>query len=168
MTNGNIDDLEDLYGSLVRTAESQADGLRRFEALAESSPDAVVVIDAKGIILFANRRFFHVFGYSSRKSDDLLGESVEKIMPARYRDSHRGGLRRYLSTGASNLIGRIVKVTGLKVDGTEIPVELSIGHWQTESGEHFFSGVIRDIGPRIALDELLDKLVSERNPDAVI
>jgi len=76
-------------------------------------------------------------------------------MPEEFRDSHRRGLKRIGSTGESNLIGKTVELQGLRKDGSQFPLELSLATWQTEKGT-FFTGIIRDItGTKLLNAQLL-------------
>jgi two-component system cell cycle sensor histidine kinase/response regulator CckA len=75
-------------------------------------------------------------------------------MPPRYRDQHRGGMRRVLAGGEAHIIGRTVEVEGLHRDGHEFPVELALSRWATASGK-FFTAIIRDITERRHAEETL-------------
>ena len=69
-------------------------------------------------------------------------------MPERYRDAHRAGIARFLATGEGRLTGSTVEVEGLRADGTEFPIELSLGSW-THNGQTCFTGVVRDMSDRV-------------------
>jgi PAS domain S-box-containing protein len=115
-----------------------------FRALAEAAPDAIVCGDAYGRITYWNRAAEESFGYTA---EEALGKPLTLIIPERYRRRHEEGMERYLATGSTTIMGRAVEVAGLRKDGTEFPVELSIGTW-TSQGEAYFTGILRDIAER--------------------
>ena len=68
-------------------------------------------------------------------------------MPEKYRQAHTAGMRRYAATGEERAIGQVFELDGLRKDGSEFPLELSLGVWETENGK-YFSGIMRDITER--------------------
>jgi PAS domain S-box-containing protein len=116
----------------------------RFRRLAESSNEGIVSIDAKGQIVFWNKGAHNIFGYWE---DEVIGESVQLLMPERYRSKHEHGFARFFETGEARIIGTTVEVEGLRKDGTEFPLELSLAAW-TADDERFFTGILRDISDR--------------------
>lgn len=121
----------------------------RFRAVVEMASDAIILADHLGTIMSWNRAAQVLFGYTG---DEVLGKPLTMIMPARYRDAHQKGLERVRSSGHSRLAGKAVELHGLKKDGTEFPLELSLGTWQA-GGSMFFSGIIRDITERKRSEE---------------
>ncbi|CAI4030415.1 hypothetical protein DNFV4_00843 [Nitrospira tepida] len=123
----------------------------RFRAIVQSASDAIVVADQEGMIVSCNKSAAELFGYGEA---DLAGRPLTVLMPARYRDAHAAGLLRLQQTGQSRLIGRPIELHGLKRDGAEFPLELSLATW-TSAGGRFFSGIIRDITERKRAEEAL-------------
>lgn len=126
-----------------RTRELKESG-KRIRGIVETSTDAIISANEKGEITLWNRAAEKVFGYSE-------GEALEKpltlIMPEEYHERHRRGFKHYLETGESRVIGRTVELEGLRKDGSEFPLELSLS--DLRSGErHIFTAVIRDIAER--------------------
>jgi PAS domain S-box-containing protein len=103
-----------------------------------------VSIDAEGRIAFWNRAAEDIFGYWE---DEVIGHSIQMLMPERYRSRHERGLARFLETGASGIIGTTVEFEGLRKDGTEILLEVSLATWTIDE-ERFFTGILRDISDR--------------------
>jgi PAS domain S-box-containing protein len=141
----------------AREPESTPDAQRDTEAavrslatvLVETASDAIVLADCRGAIMSWNRAAQRLFGYTGQ---DILGQSLTCLMPARYREAHQKGLERVRASGHSALAGKAVELYGLKKDGTEFPLELSLGTWK--SGDTvFFSGIIRDITERKRIEE---------------
>ncbi len=142
----------------------------RFRAVAQAANDAIIAADGCGTIIYWNRGAQTLFGYAE---DEILGKSLVTLMPERYRDGHQRGLERYGSTGERRVIGKTVELHGVRKDGREFPLELSIATWKTEEGE-FFSGVLRDITDRKRAEEALResekryRTLLEASADAVI
>ncbi|MEX2137762.1 MAG: PAS domain S-box protein [Pirellulales bacterium] len=130
---------------LLRASEA------KFRSVSESARDAIVAIDAQGRIVSWNAGAANVFGYSA---DEVLGQAVQVLMPERYREAHQQGLARARATGELRLLGKAVELIGLRKDGSEFPLEVCLGSWQSE-GERYFSGVIRDITERKQTEEAI-------------
>ncbi|NKB86710.1 MAG: PAS domain S-box protein [Acidobacteria bacterium] len=135
----------------------------KFRAATESAIDAIVSADARGKILSWNRAAERLFGYVE---EEMLGESLTKIIPDRYREQHNAGVERVGSGGRSRIIGSIVEIEGLHKDGHEVPVELSLTAWKLE-GERYFTGILRDIAERKEAEQRF-RSVTESAIDAII
>jgi PAS domain S-box-containing protein len=130
------------------------EGIRRVEEQArlivDSALDAVVVMDAEGLITDWNRQAEETFGWT--RSEALGRRMVETIVPPEYRSSHERGLERFLETGQGPVLNRRIEITALRRDGPEFPVELSIT--PLKSGDIWtFSSFIRDITARKRAEE---------------
>jgi PAS domain S-box-containing protein len=114
----------------------------------ETALDAVVVMKSDGVVADWNDRAAGVFGWPR---DEAVGRTLaELIIPERYREAHRNGLQRYLETGMASVLGTRIEVAGLRKNGTEFPVELSIS--PVRNGESvLFVGCLRDTTERNAL-----------------
>jgi PAS domain S-box-containing protein len=105
-------------------------------------------LDSDGIVADWNDRAVNVFGWSR---EEAVGRNMaDLITPERYREAHRKGLRRYLQSGQREVIGRRIEVSGLRRNGEEFPVELSISPIQDRENI-LFVGFLRDISERRAL-----------------
>lgn len=102
--------------------------------------DAVVIIDEEGIILYYNRKAEMVFGHSREK---VIGKSLTRLMPERYRELHYKALKRLLDGCEPRIMGELIEAEGLNNDGKEFPLEFSISPIKTEGGQLFLS-IIRD------------------------
>ena len=128
------------------TARKQADeALRaseeRFRSVTQSANDAIISADNRGIILSWNKGAKAIFGY---QEEEVRGKPLTLLMPERYREAHLQGVKRVQATGESRVIGTTVELDGLKKDGSEFPLELSLATWRT-MGETFYSAIVRDI-----------------------
>jgi diguanylate cyclase (GGDEF)-like protein/PAS domain S-box-containing protein len=142
-----------------------ADALRqsesRLRSVADSANDAIIAADAEGRILSWNPGAERMFGY---REDELLGGSLSLLMPERFRAMHDAGLRRVVERpDSSRMIGKTFEVVGLRKDGTEFPIELSLAMWETREGR-FFSGIIRDIAARRDAEDQARALESAPDP----
>jgi len=126
----------------------------RFRSLVESASDAIVVADGRGIIVSHNRSAATMFGYQQH---ELVGHPLTVLMHSRYHHRHTAGLARLEAGEPGRLIGSVVELQGLKQDGTEFPIELSLATWKTDAG-HFYSGIIRDSSKRKETERALDEL----------
>jgi len=118
----------------------------RFRTVTETAHDAIITADASGQIASWNRAAEDLFGH---REEDVLGRSLSLIIPARLRERHREGMERVRGGGAAHVIGRTVELDGLRRDGSEFPLELSLATWQM-AGERHFTGILRDISDRRA------------------
>lgn len=117
---------------------------QRFESVAQSINDAVLSVDSTSRIVFWNAGAQRVFGYNE---GEALGSSLMDLMPERFRDAHRAGMARLVATGEARVIGQTVELAAVRKDGSEFPMELSLGRFEI-GGDQFFTGVIRDISDR--------------------
>jgi PAS domain S-box-containing protein len=108
----------------------------------ETALDAVIVMKPDGVVADWNDRAVGVFGWSR---EEAVGQIMaDLIIPERYREAHRNGLRRYLESGKGEVIGRRIEVSGLRKNGEEFPLELSIAPIQDRENI-LFVGFVRDI-----------------------
>jgi two-component system sensor kinase FixL len=129
----------------VTSGRAREQALRQSElhvrSILATVPDAMVVIDDAGSILSFSAAAERLFGYAEA---DVVGRNVSVLMPSPYREQHDGYISRYETTGERRIIGIGRVVTGLKRDGTQFPMELSVGEARDE-GHRIFTGFIRDL-----------------------
>lgn len=123
----------------------------RFRSLVESASDAIVVADHRGLIVSWNRSASTLFGYAD---EEAIGQPLTLLMPARYRHAHEQGLARTGSAGKGCKIGSVLEMHGLKQEGIEFPIELTLATWNSATGR-FYSGIIRDITARKKTEDAL-------------
>jgi diguanylate cyclase (GGDEF)-like protein/PAS domain S-box-containing protein len=131
------------------TARNAADrALRRseerFAALVESAPDAIVIVGSDGRLLLVNRQTELLFGYAR---EDLLNQPVEILLPAAAAARHRAHRAAYFSEPRPRPMGSGMELFARRADGTEFPVEISLGPLHTDEGI-VVSAAIRDITSR--------------------
>ncbi len=110
-------------------------------SILNAAPDAMVIIDGSGIIRFANRQVTAVFGYLH---DELVGRRVEELMPKRFRDRHEGHRREYTDALRLRPMGVGLALFGLRRDGSEFPVEISLSPIESAEGV-LIAAAIRDV-----------------------
>jgi len=137
------------------------DELRRREALfrsiLETVPDALVVIDERGLIQSFSAAAERQFGFGA---GEVIGRNVSILMPSPYREEHDGYLARYLATGERHIIGIGRIVVGQRKDGSTFPMELAVGEVNLPEGR-LFTGFIRDLTERQERERRLSELQSE-------
>lgn len=119
--------------------------------LLDSAPDATVIVDKQGIIVFANIQTKNVFGHSP---DDLVGEAVEILMPVRFRQNHPGHRQAFFHASRFRPMGVNLDLWGLRKDGTEFPVAISLSPVKTDS-ELLLCAAIRDVTEQHRTQEAL-------------
>ncbi|MFO1534411.1 MAG: PAS domain S-box protein [Thermoplasmatota archaeon] len=116
----------------------------RFAALLESAPDAMVIVDEAGRIVFVNGQVERLFGYGR---DELLGGAVETLIPASARARHAGHRAAFAGSPGQRPMGEGLDLRGRRKDGTEFPVEVSLSPLHTAQGV-LVSSAIRDVTER--------------------
>ena len=134
-----------------RTEQALRGSDARWRAIVESAVDGIVVIDARGHVEAFNRAAERLFGYEAH---EVVGQNVNMLMPAPYHHEHDGYLARYRATGVQKIIGIGREVTGLRKDGSEFPLHLSVGEAFIE-GESKFTGILHDLTERVQLETRL-------------
>jgi PAS domain S-box-containing protein len=130
---------------------------KKFHAVAHSANDAIISSDSLGNTVFWNYAAQKMFGYTP---EEIIGQPLTVLMPERYRGPHEERMKLHTSTGESKVLGQTVELTGLRKDGSEFPLELSLAMWKAGQ-EVFYTGIIRDISKRKAAQEALLKARDE-------
>jgi PAS domain S-box-containing protein len=120
--------------------------------LVDAAPDSLVMVDRSGLIVYGNYQTEMLFGYTR---DELLGQSVEILLPERYRKKHVGQRNAFLGSPHVRPMGQGRELFALHKDGTEIPVEISLSPL-TKSAD-YVTAAIRDISERKRFQEELKR-----------
>jgi len=137
--------------SAVRDITDRKKAEQKFRGLLESAPDAMVIVGTDGRIALINTQTERLFGY---KREELLGQMVEVLVPARYRGKHSGHRQGFFAQPRPRSMGAELQLHGLRRDGTEFPVEVSLSPLETEEGM-FVSSAIRDVTERRRYEQAL-------------
>ncbi|MCF8707687.1 PAS domain-containing sensor histidine kinase [Rhizorhapis sp. SPR117] len=153
------------YGKVVRDItewRSALSALQTQEAhlrsILDTVPDAMVVIDQRGIIQSFSTAAERLFGYAE---NEVLGCNVSLLAASPHREAHDGYLARYLTTGERRIIGLGRVVSGRKRDGGVFPMELVVGEVVRDDGSRLFTGFIRDLTARQDIERRLQDIQEE-------
>jgi protein-histidine pros-kinase len=129
----------------------------KFRALLESAPDGMIILDPLGKIAIVNSQTELLFEY---QRSELIGHEVECLLPTRYRAEHSGHRQAYAAHPRARPMGAGLELFGLRKNGTEFPVEISLSPLKTEEGT-FTIAAVRDISERRVAEAALRKLYGE-------
>lgn len=139
------------------SAQALVEREAHLRSIYDTAPDALIVIDEKGIMHSYSAAAERMFGWTA---SETLGRSVNMLMPSPYREEHDGYIRNYLTTGVRRIIGIGRIVVGVRKDGSTFPMELAVGEVRSEQGR-FFTGFVRDLTERQATETRLQELQAE-------
>jgi PAS domain S-box-containing protein len=131
----------------------------RFRRVVEAAPNAMVMVSARGVIEMVNAETEKVFGYDRA---ELLGKSIEILVPARFRPQHPGLRGQFFSAPDSRPMGAGRELFGLRKDGSEFPVELGLNPIETDDGTMVLSAIV-DISDRKQKEESIRQALLEKD-----
>jgi PAS domain S-box-containing protein len=136
----------------------------------EASPNAIIAVDAQGRVIYVNPQVEATFGYDR---GELIGEPVERLIPERVHDRHRGHRDGFLANPVARPMGIELDLAGRRKDGSEFPVEISLSPLTTSDGIQVFATIV-DITARkaaerdLAESEQRFRTVLEASPNAIV
>jgi protein-histidine pros-kinase len=151
-----IDD-ELLISAAVRDVTNKRREERLFRGLLEAAPDAMVIVDQAGTIVLVNAQVENRFGY---ERDELIGKSVELLVPERFAGMHSGFRSGYVVEPRTRPMGLAGDLYAKRKDGSEFPVEISLAPLETEEGL-LVSAAVRDISERRQMQAEADRVKDE-------
>jgi PAS domain S-box-containing protein len=169
------DFLRNLFGSNSSSAQFDKELAERkkselkFKGLLESAPDAMVITNGEGKILMVNAQAERIFGF---ERNEIIGKEIEILIPERYQKKHIHHRHQYVENSKVRAMGAGMALYGMRKDGTEFPVEVSLSPLKLEDGEFMVMSAIRDISRQKEIEneikkinENLELLVKERTKD---
>src|SRR5581483_1147645 len=142
---------------LQRESEDVRHRQEQLQSVLDTIPEAMVVIDERGIMRSFSVAAERLFGWSAAEA---IGKNVSILMPAPYRQEHDGYLERYRKTGERRIIGIGRIVVGERKDGSTFPMELAVGEAKV-GADRLFTGFVRDLTERRSQERRMQELQSE-------
>ena len=144
-----------LAGFLARERRAAGTALQNVEArvssILDSAMDAVITVDEEQHVVIFNTAAERVFRWPRRA---VIGQPLEMLIPARYREAHRAHVERFGATGVtSRTMGAQQVLRGLRADGEEFPLEASISQL-VEDGRRYYTVILRDVTERVRAEQL--------------
>lgn len=152
---------------LARQATALRESEARLAGIINSATDGIITTDHQQRIVMFNPAAETMFGY---RASEMLGESLDRLIPPRFRGAHTSHVNRFGTTGVtSRRMGALGTIFGLRADGTEFPIEASISQVEA-AGQKLFTVILRDITERKRGEEAQHRLAAivESSDDAII
>ncbi|MDH4194332.1 MAG: PAS domain S-box protein [Nitrospirota bacterium] len=127
------------------------DSREQLQSVVQSTDEGIISLNGQGKVVFWNRGAETLFGFSA---EEMQGQTLERIIPERFRLAHQAGIERASRGGKKTVEGEMFELMGLRREGSEFPLELSLGYWH-KNGEIFFTGIVRDITVRKQTEKAL-------------
>lgn len=165
-----VGELTETFNTMLRTLHERENELKnsegRFRAVAESASSAIITADINGKIVFWNKTAWNMFGYPP---EEIVGKPLTEIMPSRYHHAHQKGIERVATKGKTRITGKVVELYGLRKNGEEFPLDLSLSKWEI-GDDIFFSALINDVTTRKEAEDKIVELAKfpEENPNPVL
>jgi PAS domain S-box-containing protein len=147
--NAMLTQIQERDLALRREADDRKAAEERFRLVVEAAPHATLMVDRSGRITLVNRRSEELFGY---RREELIGRSVEFLVPERARDAHAGHVAEFVRTRASRPMGVGRDLLAQRKDGTLVPVEIGLSPLLLPDGPHTLASII-DMTERKRVDD---------------
>lgn len=147
--------MDNAQPQLEQTHLALKQAIAQYMAILSAALDPILTIDLTGTIHTASDSIHRVFGW---KPEELIGQNINLLMPSPHRESHDGYLANYRRTGQTNILGRTRQFHGVRKDGNQFPLELSVSRVNVPGrDEPLFMGIIHDISDRHRLELELEQ-----------
>ncbi len=145
--------------TMAETEWALSESEERLRSIVAMAPDAIIVIDEKGLVQSINPAAERMFGYAS---NEVIGKNVAMLMPEPYRTAHQTHIDAYCQTGISKIIGTSRDLEHRRKDGSVFAANLTIAEWHA-GGKRYFTGILRDVSERRRQEEKIKLLIRELN-----
>jgi PAS domain S-box-containing protein len=143
-----------MTGDVRDKTQALTESRARLAGIVDSAMDAIISIDVRHRVVLFNAAAERMF---LRKRQDVLGQELNHLLPARYRAAHGGHITAFAQTGVTTrAMGKLGALTALRADGTEFPIEASISQ-SSVGGEPLFTVILRDITERKQAEKALSQ-----------
>ncbi|MBA3966838.1 MAG: PAS domain S-box protein [Nitrospirales bacterium] len=129
----------------------------QLHSVVQSTDEGIISLNSQGKVMLWNTGAESLFGLTM---EEMQGQSLDRIIPERLRLAHQQGIILASQAGGKTIEGEMFELMGLRRDGREFPLELSLGYWQ-KHGEIFFTGIVRDVTARKATEQALHRREQE-------
>jgi diguanylate cyclase (GGDEF)-like protein/PAS domain S-box-containing protein len=149
-----------VLAAVIHQSEAESKRVRvesRLQGVVDSTLDVIVSIDRRGTVLSVNPAIRAVFGY---EPDECIGQNVAMLMNAHDRRHHDSYIHRHLTTGEARIIGKGREVVGIRKDGREVNIELTVWANAADPGQSF-TGLMRDVTERVQTEKRLREAAAE-------
>ncbi len=136
LVGGTMVDMTTRWQAVTELRDSE----EKFRAISESAVDAIIGVDSHGTVVTWNAAASRTFGLTH---DQIVGQPLTRLIPPRLQERQRQAFQRILEHGKAALRGHPMELEGVRSDGSEFPIELSIGAW-SQNDKLFFTGIVRD------------------------
>jgi len=140
-----------------QTEVALRDSQEQLYSVVQSTDEGIISLNGQGEVVLWNKGAETLFGFSR---DEMQGQTLERIIPERFRLAHQAGIKRASQAGGKTVEGEMFELMGLRRDGSEFPLELSLGYWH-KNAEIFFTGIVRDITARKQAEQVIWERESE-------
>jgi len=140
-----------------KALEALSESEEKFRSITESANDAIISSNDKGQIISWNNGAKKIFGYDEK---EILGKQITTLMPNSLKPLHSKAFKNRVCGNKKvqkTIIGKVVEMKGIKKNGGEIPIDISVSSWKGNAGQIFFTAIIRDISEHTLLHEKIKK-----------
>lgn len=145
------------FGCHTRDISERRRAEERFRWALEAAPTGMIMIDRTGRIVLVNAQVERLFGYDRR---ELIGQTVELLVPVRFRDRHPAFRTGFSTAPRSRPMGAGRDLFGLRKDGAEIPIEIGLNPLRTPEGDFVLSSIV-DIAERKSAERERHELLGQ-------
>ncbi len=140
-------------GMMPNDTNTSNDAAALFHAALDTVGEGIITIDSTSTIVVVNQEVQNIWGYTR---DELIGQSIQLLMPEKFRERHAAGFKRYTETGVPHVMGTRIELEGLRKNGAVFPLEIRMA--ETTVGDRLlFTAAVRDVTDRKLVEAALER-----------